>query len=85
MQYQLLILNYVIISIQYLNKISTNRTKRGYWYLKLNKITTETYDVRPWTINVLENLGFKREGRLKNHVLIDYKLYDSILHAKFSK
>ena len=53
--------------------------------MNLNKITTETYDIRPWTINVLENLGFKREGRLKKHVLIDYKLYDSILHAKFSK
>jgi len=51
--------------------------------LKLNKITTETYDVRPWTIMILEKLGFKRVKILKNHVTIDNKLYDSILHYKF--
>jgi RimJ/RimL family protein N-acetyltransferase len=32
---------------------------------------------------VLEKLGFNREGTLKKHVLIDGKLYDSILHLKF--
>lgn len=51
--------------------------------MNLNKLTTETYDIRPWTIEVLKNLGFKREGRLKKHILINGKLYDSILHAKF--
>jgi hypothetical protein len=40
--------------------------------LKLNKITTETYDVRPWTIMIL-----------KKYVTIDNKLCDSILHYKF--
>ena len=51
--------------------------------LKLNKITTETYDVRPWTIMILEKLGFKRDKILKKHVIIDNKLCDSILHYKF--
>ncbi len=50
----------------------------------LNKLTTETFNIRPWTIEVLENQGFKREGKLKKHVSIDGKLYDSILHAKFT-
>lgn len=53
--------------------------------LNLNKLTTETFDIRDWTINCLENMGFKREGRLKKHVLIDSKFCDSILHAKFLK
>jgi len=51
--------------------------------LILNKLTTETFDIRPWTIEVLESQGFKIEGKLKKHILIDGKLYDSLLHAKF--
>ena len=58
--------------------------KISFDYMSLNKLTTETFDIRPWTIEVLENHGFKREGRLKKHVLIDGKLYDSIFHAKFA-
>jgi RimJ/RimL family protein N-acetyltransferase len=50
--------------------------------LKFNKITTETYDIRPWTITTLEKLGFKRDKILKKHVIIDDKPYDSILHSK---
>lgn len=51
--------------------------------LKLNELTAETYNVRLWTIAILEKLGFKREGTLKKHVMIDGKFYDSILHLKF--
>jgi RimJ/RimL family protein N-acetyltransferase len=51
--------------------------------MDFNKITTETFDVRPWTTEVLENQGFKIEGKLKKHILIDNKLHNSILHAKF--
>lgn len=50
--------------------------------LKLNKLVTETYDVRPWTIEILEKSGFKKEKILKNHVIVDDKLCDSILHSK---
>ena len=49
----------------------------------LNKLTTETFDIRPWTIEILENHGFKIKGILKKHTMIDGKLYDSILHEKF--
>ncbi len=51
--------------------------------LKFNKITTETYDIRPWTIDILEKSGFKRDKVLKKHVIINDKSYDSILHSKF--
>ena len=50
--------------------------------LKFNKITTETYDIRPWTITILEKSGFKTDKILKKHVIIDHKPYDSILHSK---
>lgn len=50
--------------------------------LKFNKITTETYDIRPWTITILEKSGFKRDKILKKHVIIDHKPCDSILHSK---
>ena len=50
--------------------------------LKFNKITTETYDIRPWTITILEKSGFKRDNIFKKHVVIDDKPYDSILHSK---
>ncbi len=44
--------------------------------LKLSKLVTETYNIRPWTIEILEKSGFKKEGILKKHVDIDGKLYD---------
>ena len=50
--------------------------------LKFNKITTETYDIRPWTITILEKSGFKTDKILKKHVIIDDKPYDSVLHSK---
>jgi len=50
--------------------------------LKFNKITTETYDIRPWTIKILEKSGFKIDKILKKHVIIDGKPYNSILHSK---
>ena len=50
--------------------------------LKFNKITTETYEIRPWTIKILEKSGFKIDKILKKHVIIDGKPYNSILHSK---
>jgi len=36
-------------------------------HLGLRRLTTETYDVRPVTVKVLEAAGFKLEGRLRKH------------------
>jgi len=49
--------------------------------LNFNKLTTETYEFRNLTIKILENYGFRLEGRLKNHVLKEGKYFDSILHG----
>tara|TARA_Y100000310_G_scaffold78724_1_gene75398 strand:+ start:184 stop:696 length:513 start_codon:yes stop_codon:yes gene_type:complete len=49
--------------------------------IKFKAIFTETYDIRPVHIKILENSGFKRikrMGRSKN--IIDGKIVDSIFH-----
>jgi hypothetical protein len=49
--------------------------------IKFKTIFTETYDIRPVHIKILENSGFKRikrMGRSKN--IIDGKIVDSIFH-----
>jgi len=57
----------------------------GFNELKLNKITTETFEFRKNIINVLEENGFKKEGILKNHIKRNGKYYDSILHSIFKE
>lgn len=49
--------------------------------LGLNKLTTETYDIRPDYIDALEESGFVLEGRLCRHVIIDGQYIDSVCHA----
>ena len=53
--------------------------------MKFNKLTTETFDIRPWTLEALEKNGFRKEGKLHDHIKINDKLYDALLHAKFKK
>ena len=49
--------------------------------LKFNRIFTETYDIRPLHVCILEQNGFIYEGRMREHVLIDGVYYDSLLHG----
>ena len=49
--------------------------------LKLHRLYTETYDIRPYVIETLEKKGFRFEGRLKDHVKIDGKFVDSVIHG----
>ncbi|GAA0377996.1 GNAT family N-acetyltransferase [Paenibacillus motobuensis] len=49
--------------------------------LELNRLYTETFDIRPLHIKILENNGFLYEGRMKEHVLIDGRFIDSLLHG----
>lgn len=49
--------------------------------LGLRRLTTETYDIRDWVLRTLERVGFQREGRLRNHVWIDGKPVDSVVHG----
>jgi RimJ/RimL family protein N-acetyltransferase len=47
----------------------------------LNRLTTETYSIRPKLIEILENFGFVQEGILREHHLISDSPVDSFSHA----
>ena len=49
--------------------------------LDLSRLYTETYNIRPFHISILENNGFKLEGRLISHVIINNKKIDSLIHG----
>lgn len=49
--------------------------------LQLQRLFTETYATRQHHISVLEAAGFRFEGRLDQHVVIDGKPVDSLFHG----
>ena len=53
----------------------------GFEQILFNKISAETFDIRPTTIKILEENGFNCEGRLKSHVKIKNKYKDSLIHG----
>ena len=53
--------------------------------LQFHRIFTETYDIRPLHIAVLEKNGFVMEGRIRQHVLIGSQMVDSLLHGFIKK
>jgi len=53
--------------------------------LKLYKLVTETYDIRPTHVNVLESVGFRLEDRLKHQVFVKGKYVDSLHHGYLRK
>jgi RimJ/RimL family protein N-acetyltransferase len=52
--------------------------------LKLHKISTYAFDLRPHLYPVLEKCGYKKEAVLKNHCLFNGKYVDIIIHFKFN-
>jgi len=46
-----------------------------------NRLTTETYDIRPYVIKLLEKMEFKLEGRMKKHIKINNIYVDSLIHG----
>lgn len=53
--------------------------------LKFNRLFTETFDIRQKHIEILERNGFRIEGRLNEHVIIDGKARDSLIHGILKK
>lgn len=49
--------------------------------LKLHRIFTETYDIRPHHISILEANDFSREGVLRDHLRIDGRAANSVFHG----
>jgi RimJ/RimL family protein N-acetyltransferase len=49
--------------------------------LQFNRLFTETYDVRPLHVSVLEKNGFVPEGRMRQHVNIQGSVHDALIHG----
>ncbi len=47
----------------------------------LHKLWTETYDLRPDHVLILEESGFVKEGVLREHNQIDLRRVDSLIHG----
>lgn len=53
--------------------------------LNLHKMFTETFSFRKDHIKILEEFGFKPEGVLRDHIYINGRWYDSIMHSMLAK
>jgi RimJ/RimL family protein N-acetyltransferase len=53
----------------------------AFQHLGFTRLFTETYDIRPHHIRILESSGFQLEGRMKAHVWIDGQPVDSLIHG----
>jgi len=49
--------------------------------LKFHRLFTETFDIRPLHISILEKHGFIYEGRMKDHTFIENHYVDSLIHG----
>ncbi|MDO7847269.1 GNAT family N-acetyltransferase [Hymenobacter sp. M29] len=53
--------------------------------LKFNRLFTETYDIRPAHVAILEESGFRLEGRLRQHIqLAPGTFADSLMHGQLA-
>lgn len=52
--------------------------------LNLYKIFTYAFDLRPKLYEVLEEISFTKEARLKGHCLVDTKYIDVLIHSKIN-
>lgn len=50
-------------------------------HLGLQRLCTETYAFRTSTIEALEGAGFRLEGRLRRHVIVDGHPVDALMHG----
>ena len=47
----------------------------------LDRLFTETFDIRPAHVAVLERAGFRLEGRLREHARVKDRKVDSLMHG----
>jgi len=49
--------------------------------LRFHRLHSELFDIRPLHQELLESLGFQREGRMKEHIFVHGQYVDSIIHG----
>jgi RimJ/RimL family protein N-acetyltransferase len=52
--------------------------------LQFHKIFTYAFDLRPQLYKALENSGFIKDARLKDHCLFDNRYLDVVIHSKIN-
>ena len=52
--------------------------------LQFHKIFTYAFDLRPHLYEALENSGFIKDARLKDHCLFDNRYLDVVIHSKIN-
>jgi RimJ/RimL family protein N-acetyltransferase len=53
--------------------------------LRFNRLFTETYDIRPAHVAILEEAGFQLEGRLRQHIQLQSGTFtDSLMHGQLA-
>jgi RimJ/RimL family protein N-acetyltransferase len=55
--------------------------KLAFGPLGLHRLFTECYDIRDFHVSILEEAGFRFEGRLRHHVRIRGRFVDSLIHS----
>ncbi|MEZ7500363.1 GNAT family N-acetyltransferase [Flavobacterium sp. Arc3] len=65
---------------EYLNLIE----KVAFSDLKLNKVFTYAFDLRPQLYSILSKTGYTEEARLKEHCLFDENYIDVLIHSKIN-
>jgi RimJ/RimL family protein N-acetyltransferase len=52
--------------------------------LCLHKIVTYAYDLRPSIYKIFENFGFKKDAVLRDHLILDKKYINVVIHSKIN-
>jgi RimJ/RimL family protein N-acetyltransferase len=66
---------------QYFSKFIDFMKEINFSILNFHKLFTETYSHRFFHISILEKSGFELEGVLRDHIIIDKKYFNSLIHS----
>ena len=66
---------------QYFSKFIDFMKEINFSILNFHKLFTETYSHRFFHISILEKSGFELEGLLRDHIIIDKKYFNSLIHS----
>lgn len=72
--------NFSTIWLSYLKLIE----KVAFYDLKMHKIFTYAFDLRPHLYTVLGNANFVEDARLKEHCFFDNEYIDVVIHSKIN-
>lgn len=66
---------------EYFTKFINFMKEVNFSILDFHKLFTETYSHRSFHISILEKAGFELEGILRDHIIIEKKYFNSLIHS----